>query len=266
MCLYLNMCTCVWVPTEDRKEHQIPWRWSYRVLWIIKCGCWDLSIRSLGRTSALNCLPISLVPYLIFLFKFKKSTEFRELEWQVAACWWKGEVIEVFWLWAWGTCANVFKQDTVTMFYHRYVGWNAEFFLFYFYFDFIISLKSISASPMWSTIFQLWILDSHDLKLQAYDYEMVVLATTSQLTAQQPTFRILLEGTRDLPPHIQPTSWENISGDKWGTQKLCSRAGGSHHHSIPHEQVWNIIAGRYWSLLIRLQEKFYNYWACKGKC
>lgn len=39
-----------------------------------------VNIRSLGRTSALICLPISLVPYLIFLFKFKKSTEFRELE------------------------------------------------------------------------------------------------------------------------------------------------------------------------------------------
>lgn len=36
---------------------------------------------------------------------------------------------------------------------------------------------------MWSTIFQLWILDNHDLKLQAYDYEMVVLNIYHNLPA-----------------------------------------------------------------------------------
>lgn len=219
MCLYLHMCTCVWVPTEDRKEHQIPWRWSYRVLWINKCGCWDLSIRSLGRTSALNGLPISLVPYLIFLFKFKKSNEFRELEWQVAACWWE-EVIEVFWLWAWGPCANVFKLDTVRL--CSTTGMLGEMQSSFACFpDFIISLKSISASPMWSTIFQLWILDSHDLKLQAYDYEMVVLATTSQLTAQQPTFRILLEGTRDLPPTFNQLRGKTLAATNEGLRSFA---------------------------------------------
>lgn len=33
MCLYENMCMCVYVPKESRRGCQIPWSWIYRCLW-----------------------------------------------------------------------------------------------------------------------------------------------------------------------------------------------------------------------------------------
>ena len=40
LCGYLHVSA---MPTESRRGHQIPWSWSYRILWAIWCGCWELN-------------------------------------------------------------------------------------------------------------------------------------------------------------------------------------------------------------------------------
>lgn len=37
------MCTCVQVRMKVRKAHWMPRSWSYRQVWAIQCGCWELN-------------------------------------------------------------------------------------------------------------------------------------------------------------------------------------------------------------------------------
>lgn len=195
--------TRVWVPTKDRKGHQIPWSWHYRVRWVIRCGCRELNIRSLGGTSALNSLTIFVVPHLIFTFEFEKSIKFPELKWHIRSLLTQKEESE--------RSSDYDPRAHVPMSLNGImwdyvlpeVCWVTRRSLFCFP-DFIISLKSISASPTWSTIFQLWILDSQDLKLQAYDYEVVVLNIYHNLPANHTAADTQDSSRRkegSLPPH-----------------------------------------------------------------
>lgn len=72
--------TCAWVPTEARKECQIPWCWSYVWLWTIWCKCADPNSSHLKEQQvpstpepSLRLPPLPLWGFLFCLLKVPKA-------------------------------------------------------------------------------------------------------------------------------------------------------------------------------------------------
>lgn len=54
-----SMCLRMRVLVEARRWNQMHWNWSYRSLWEVQCGCWELNSRSLRKLKGLKCWTIS---------------------------------------------------------------------------------------------------------------------------------------------------------------------------------------------------------------
>ena len=54
--------TYTWVHIETREGHQIPWSWSYRWLWVINMGCYELNSGLLEEEQAFLITKLSLQP------------------------------------------------------------------------------------------------------------------------------------------------------------------------------------------------------------
>lgn len=64
MCMWVVRCTRLWVYTEARGRHWIPWVWSYKHLWYAWHGCWESNSGSLRGLKAL------LTPEQSFLYLY----------------------------------------------------------------------------------------------------------------------------------------------------------------------------------------------------
>lgn len=96
-CLCVSMpyimcvCTCVYAYTcvDNKRRHQTAWNWSYRLLWAIWLGCWELNLCPMEEqqefltTETSLQYQIWLLLYLVlwpifspFLYKSMKIREF----------------------------------------------------------------------------------------------------------------------------------------------------------------------------------------------